>query len=204
MLEAARLYATDGFAASPTLAAAARSVERLAGGEDFKAATHPGALVRRPGVARALKAVVDNGREGFYGGEFGEGLLHLGGGEYTEADLAVQSADWVTPLSVDAFGARIWTTPPNSQGYLTLAGAWIVDGLGLPEDADDPLWAHLTIEAARQAAYDRVDVLHELADGAWLVSPERLAPRRSAISTDHAASLPDGYRNGGTIALWPR
>lgn len=201
VLEAARLYATDGFAASPTLAAAARSVERLAGGEDFKAATHPGALVRRPGVARALKAVVDNGREGFYGGEFGEGLLHLGGGEYTEADLAVQSADWVTPLSVDAFGARIWTTPPNSQGYLTLAGAWIVDGLGLPEDADDPLWAHLTIEAARQAAYDRVDVLHELADGAWLVSPERLAPRRSAISTDHAASLPDGYRNGGTIAL---
>jgi gamma-glutamyltranspeptidase / glutathione hydrolase len=63
------------------------------------------------------------------------------------------------------------------------------------------LWAHLTIEAARFAAYDRLDVLHEGADGAMLVDPARLAPRRDAISVDRSAVLGDSYRGGGTIYL---
>ena len=62
-------------------------------------------------------------------------------------------------------------------------------------------WAHLTIEAACQAAYDRTEVLHEHADGAWLVSPGRLAPRRAAISPDQAAQLPGSYGMGDTIFL---
>lgn len=201
VLATARHYAADGFPASPTLAVAARSVDMLPGGEAFRDATHPGAAVRRPGVARALSAVIEQGREGFYGGEFGEGLLRLGRGEYTEADLAARSADWVTPLSVDALGARIWTVPPSSQGYLTLGAAWIADGLPIPQSTEDPLWAHLTVEAARQASYDRTAVLHEHADGASLVSRERLAPRRAAISTERASLLPDRIAGGGTIYL---
>ena len=39
-------------------------------------------LVRRPGVARSLRAVGSEGRDGFYRGEFGQGLLALGAGEY--------------------------------------------------------------------------------------------------------------------------
>jgi gamma-glutamyltranspeptidase/glutathione hydrolase len=201
VLEAATAYAADGFPASLSLTAAARAVKALPGGEDFVSARNPGAIVRRPGVARALRAVAASGRDGFYGGEFGDGLLRLGAGEYVEFDLAASSADWVVPLSVEAFGSRIWTTPPNSQGYLSLAGAWIADGLGLPGDTDDPLWAHLTIEAACQAAYDRTEVLHEHADGPWLVSPERLAGRRSAISHEVASVLPGSYEMGDTIYL---
>ncbi|MGO9196132.1 MAG: gamma-glutamyltransferase family protein [Acidimicrobiales bacterium] len=201
VLEPARRYAADGFPASPMLAGAARIVADLPGGAAFKAATHPGAVVHRPGVARALAAVAHGGREAFYGGEFGEGLLRLGGGEYSEADLGASSADWVTPLSVDALGARLWTTPPNSQGYLTLAAAWIAGGLPLPDDPDDPLWAHLTIESARQAAFDRNDVLHEHADGPALISEERLSPRRAAILEERAAVLGDKNRAGGTISL---
>ncbi len=200
VLEPARRYAAEGFPASPTLAAAAGRVAGLPGGEAFRAATAPGATVRRPGVARALQAIVESGRDGFYLGEFGEGLLALGGGEYAEPDLATASADFVEPVAVDAFGARIWSVPPNSQGYLTLAGAAIADGLGLP-DPDDPLWAHLTIEAARQAAYDRYDVLHEHADGTALLAEARLAERRSRISPTRAAVLGDSYAEGGTIYL---
>ena len=62
---------------------------------------------------------------------------------------------------------------PIFEGYLTLAGSWIAAGLPLPDNADDPLWAHLTVEAARFAAYDRLEVLHESADGQALVSPAR-------------------------------
>ena len=201
VLQPARDYAANGFAASPFLAWTASSVASLPGGADFATAIAPGSIVRRPGVARALDAVVSDGRDGFYRGEFGAGLLRLGAGEYAESDLARTNADWVAPLGVDVWGHRVWTVPPNSQGYLTLAGAWIASGLPLPDDADDPLWAHLTVEAARFAAYDRLEVLHENADGAALVAPDRLGPRRDAVDVGAAAALGDSYRDGGTIAL---
>jgi gamma-glutamyltranspeptidase / glutathione hydrolase len=201
VLEPARSYAAEGFPASPILAAVAPRVAVLVGGADFAAATHPGAIVRRPGVARSLEAIVTDGRAGFYGGEFGKGLIDLGKGEYDAADLDHVNADWVTPISVDVWDRKVWTVPPNSQGYLTLAGAWIAAGLPLPWDADDPAWAHLTVEAARFAAYDRLDVLHEHADGSALVAADRLQPRRDAIDVDHAATLGDSYRAGGTIFL---
>jgi gamma-glutamyltranspeptidase/glutathione hydrolase len=197
-------YAEDGFPAAPTLA---RSIAVHLPGvphtDDYtsRGPVRPGDPIRRPGVARALRDIVERGRDGWYGGEFGEGLLAIGGGEYTTDDLAAPLADWVEPLGVRALDHDLWTIPPNSQGYVTLAGAWIADGLPLPDDTDDPLWAHLLVEAARQAGHDRPAVLHEAADGDALVSPARLAPRRDAISADAAAVLGGSYRGGGTIAL---
>ena len=102
---------------------------------------------------------------GFYEGEFGEGLLKLGNGEYAAADLASPGARWVDPISVEAFGHILWGIPPSSQGYLLLSSTWIADGLPLPDDPDDPLWAHLLIEASKQAGHDRPAVLHDAADG---------------------------------------
>jgi len=207
VLEPAAGFARDGFPASPLLARAAPSVADLPGAEDFRAATHPGAVVRRPGVARTLEAVGRDGRDAFYGGEFGDGLRALGRrsdgpDEYDASDLATVMADWVEPLAVDAWGSRVWTVPPNSQGYLSLAAAWIADRLPLPADPSDPLWAHLLVEAARVASYDRVDVLHEHADGAALLAADRLAPRHALIDADRAASLPpETYGGGGTIYL---
>jgi gamma-glutamyltranspeptidase/glutathione hydrolase len=194
-------YAAQGFPASPLLAVSAPVVSGVPGAGDLRAATTAGAIVRRPGMARALEAVVSEGRDGFYGGAFGRGLLQLGRGEYRPQDLETLNANWVDPLFVDVWGQRVWSVPPNSQGYLTLAGAWIAAGLALPADTDDPVWAHLTIESARQAAYDREEVLHEGANGAALISPERLAPRRAAIETDRAAALDEVARPGGTIFL---
>jgi gamma-glutamyltranspeptidase / glutathione hydrolase len=203
VLGPARAYAADGFPASPTLAASSPAVAGVAGAEDITSlpVLRTGATVHRPGMARALEAVAARGRDGFYGGEFGQALLSVGSGEYTEADLETPLADWVDPLVVEAWGRRLWTVPPNSQGYLTLAASWMAAGLGLPEDPADPLWAHLLIEAARQASADRVAVLHEKADGASLVSASRLAPRRAAIDPDRAAVLAGAYRTGDTIAL---
>jgi gamma-glutamyltranspeptidase/glutathione hydrolase len=201
VLAAATDYADNGFPTSPILSWVAPQVAALPGGADFASATRPGAVVRRPGVARALRAVVDAGRDGFYLGEFGRGLLALGNGEYAEDDLRSVDADWVEPIGLDAWDRRIWTVPPNSQGYLTAAAAWIAAGLDLPADPDDPLWAHLTVEAARAAGWDRIDVLHENTDGAALLDIDRLRPRRDAIRPDRAAELGDTYRDGGTIYL---
>ena len=188
VLAPAQALAADGFAASPLLVAsvAANLAPRPAPGsaELLGQATASGARVRRPGVARTLGAIADGGRGAFYEGEFGQGLRRLGAGLYDADDLARTQARWVTPLGVDAFGHRLWTVPPPSQGYLTLASAWIADGLDLPDDPDDARWAHLLAEAAAAAGHDRDAVLHDGADGAALLDPGRLGARRAAISPD--------------------
>ena len=197
-------YARDGFPASPGLAAAVRDLGDRAAAAHLSPGGAPpeaGTVVRRPGVARALEAVVRDGRDGFYGGEFGAGIVAMGGGEYVDTDLATSLADWVDPLGITAFEQQVWTVPPNSQGYLTLAAAWIAERLDLPVDPDDVQWAHLTIEAARAAAYDRLDVLHEDADGAALLDPARLEPRLRAIDPARAQPLGGSFRGGGTIHL---
>ena len=43
--------------------------------ELLEQAVAPGARVRRPGVALTLQAIAGGGREAFYGGAFGEGLM---------------------------------------------------------------------------------------------------------------------------------
>ena len=95
-------------------------------------AVRPGALVRRPGVALTLQAIARGGRDAFYGGAFGEGLVHRGDGLFTAADLEQGQADWVDVLSVDVFGVELCSLPPNSQGYLTLGTTRLAADAGLP------------------------------------------------------------------------
>ena len=83
VLAPARDYAANGFPASPLLALATRRLAlQVAGADDYLPAggLHSGDRVRRPLVADALDAIARDGRDGFYGGAFGAGLLELGGG----------------------------------------------------------------------------------------------------------------------------
>lgn len=203
VLEPAIHYAGAGFPASPTLAQAVPLVAALPDASDFAGAGPlvAGSLVRRPGLARALGAIADGGRGAFYEGEFGAGLIRLGAGEFTPDDLARPLADWVAPVAVEAWGHRLWTAPPNSQGYLTLAAAWLASRLDLPDDPDDPAWAHLLIEASRQASFDRLDVLHEDARGGALVDEVRLAPRLARIDVETVSDVGGAFGAGDTIAL---
>jgi gamma-glutamyltranspeptidase/glutathione hydrolase len=195
--------ARNGFPISPTLAAASHVLP-----PDLRAAAFggPGVLVRgrrvtTPGVGAALADVAAGGRTAFYEGTPGRALRALGPGLFSEEDLRTVQADWVEPLSLDALGRRLWTIPPNSQGYLALASAWIADQIGVPEDPDDEDWAFVLVEAARQAAHDRIAVLHDRADGASLISPERLAPRADAMRAQASRGLADVYNDGDTTYL---
>jgi gamma-glutamyltranspeptidase/glutathione hydrolase len=203
LLAPALRLARDGFPVSPTLADASRFLPASARATAFGAgaALLPGRRLRVPGVAAALAGVAAGGRAAFYEGAVGAELCALGRGLFTEGDLRTLQADWVSPLALTAFGRELWTVPPNSQGYLVLAGAWIAEAVGVPDDPDDELWAFVLVEAARQAAHDRVAVLHEHADGPGLVSPSRLGPRAEAVRSRASAGLADFYREGGTTYL---
>lgn len=182
VLKPARVLAEEGFPASPLLAFMVPVVAEVEGADDYtRQPVRTGSVIRRPGVARTLDAVGEDGRTAFYDGEFGAGLRRIGGGLFSTDDLARSQADWVEPLGVDLWGHRAWTVPPNSQGYLSLAAARIAELVGLGRDLDHRpgtgAWAHLLVEAARLAGHDRIAVLHEGADGDELVSDARLAPR---------------------------
>ncbi|MDH3295496.1 MAG: gamma-glutamyltransferase family protein, partial [Acidimicrobiia bacterium] len=154
--------AEAGFAPTDHLDMAIPRILDVNGADDFIRYHSHGGILTRPGLGRSLRAIAAGGRDRWYQGEFGEGLLALGQGLYSEADLARSCANWVEPLRVDRWGHALWTVPPNSQGYLTLLGAEIAAELLQPDHApDDPRWAHVLIEAAKQAAVDRAAVLHE-------------------------------------------
>ena len=202
LLAPAIAFAEDGFPASPLLVG---SLSRLdpQGRENLSElssqASRPGARVRRPEVADALRAVATGGREAFYEGKFGEGLRELGGNWFTREDLAHSHAEWVTPLSAHAWGVDLWTIPPNSQGYLTLGAAALASNLALPMDADDEHCAHLLIEAAKVAGFDRPSVLHAAADGQSLLSA--IATRTHLLDTERATDWPMVSRHGDTTYL---
>lgn len=199
VLEPAIALAEEGFAASLILAFASHLVAHLPGAAELcpRGPLQPGQLVRLPGVGRTLRNLASAGRDGFYGGEFGRALLELGAGEYVPEDLARPLAQWTEPLVLQAFGHDLWTVPAPSQGYLTLAGAWIAERAGLPSDGTDPLWPHLIAEAGYAASFDRPSVLFDGADGAALLSVEGLERRAASIDPERSASAAPSDDVGG-------
>ena len=190
--------AEEGFPASIMLALASHLVHALPGAGELcpDGPLAIGQTVRLPGIARTLRAIAHHGRDGFYGGEFGRGLLHLGGGHFAPADFATSAAAWSTPLRANAWGHDLWTVPAPSQGYLTLAGAVVAQAAGLGSDPDDPQWAHLLVETWRAVGHDRPAMLFDGADGDALLHPERLATAAARVQATEVAP-PDVGRGHG-------
>ena len=201
--------AEEGFPASLLLALASHLVHALPGAGELcpEGPLAVGQTVRLPGIARTLRAIARHGRDGFYQGEFGRGLQELGGGHFAPADFSTSAAAWSTPLRATAWGHDLWTVPPPSQGYLTLAGAVVAQEAGLGADPDDPQWAHLLVETWRAVGHDRPAVLFDGADGDALLHPERLAAAAARVNSGTMAP-PDvapggngnGYGGGGATA----
>jgi gamma-glutamyltranspeptidase/glutathione hydrolase len=181
--------AEEGFVASLMLTLASHLVHDVAGAQEL--CPH-GPLrleeqVRLPSLARTLRAIVREGREGFYQGEFGHVLTEAGGGIFTAEDFAPSLAQWDQPVRLRVWAHDLWTVPPPSQGYLTLASSWIAEQLGIGTDPSDPLWAHLVVEASRAAGHDRPAVLYDGADGPGLLDGHRLARAAARIDPERAA-----------------
>jgi gamma-glutamyltranspeptidase / glutathione hydrolase len=181
--------AERGFPASIMLALASHLVHALPGAGELCAdgPLQIGQTVRLPGIGRTLRAIGRDGRAAFYEGEFGRGLLELGGGHFDPDDFAPGPSPWCSPLRLSVWGHDLWTVPPPSQGYLTLAGAWVAEAAGLDTDPADPQWAHLLVECWRAVGHDRPEVLFDGADGEALLHRNRLDAAAERVDAGRAA-----------------
>jgi gamma-glutamyltranspeptidase/glutathione hydrolase len=169
----------------------------------------PGDVITRPDLARTLEEIAAGGREAFYMGAVGEGITAATRGAIRSGDLGVRQAEWVEPLGLDVFGLRGWTIPPNSQGYLTLAAAWIAARVAGSHDPGDPGYHHALVEAYRAVAWERDDLVADPATAplpaSRLVDPDRLGTLASHIRPDSAAVWPaERAVPGGTTYLCTR
>ncbi|MGA9596844.1 MAG: gamma-glutamyltransferase [Acidimicrobiia bacterium] len=216
VLETPVALAESGFPASPQLA---RALEMLAGDLRpqpasaglYSDGTPPaaGALVTRPTLAATLRAIAAAGREAFYAGDVGDGIVSATAGVIDRDDLARRQADWIDPIPVDVLGWTGWTIPPNSQGYLTLAAAWLFENLDPPHDPTHPRFTHAAIEAYRAMAWERdrlvCDDRFSPIDPDDLLDTGRLEERLSRIDLDTRTDWPTPPpAPGGTAFLCVR
>jgi gamma-glutamyltranspeptidase/glutathione hydrolase len=134
-----------------------------------------GDVVRYPDLARTLRQLAADGRDGFYRGRVAEQLVdgvRASGGIWTLEDLARYEVIERQPIRGSYRGMTIVSAPPPSAGGVALANVFQILGgydLGRLAPADRK---HLTIEAMRRAYRDRAIYL---GDPAFVTMPlERL------------------------------
>lgn len=82
-----------------------------------------GATLRQPELARALGRLAEAGGQDLYVGELGAEIVRASrdaGGLLDAADLAGYAPRWQAPLRISHRGLEVCTTPPNSQGIVSL------------------------------------------------------------------------------------
>ena len=170
-----------------------------------------GQIFRNPGLAKAFRLIAEQGRDAFYKGEIAKAILSTSrrqGGTMTAEDLASFSSEWVSPVSIEYRGWKVYELPPNGQGMAALEMLNIMETApatkGSPLDAPE---IHKRIEAMKLAYSDlyRYDGDPHFTDVpvAGLLSKE-YARKRAALINSHKANcdVPPGKPvNGDTTYL---
>ena len=117
-----------------------------------------GDIFRDPDLAKSLRRIAAQGRDGFYKGETAEALVrfsHSLGGVMSAADLAEFQPEWVDPISTTYRGWRVFELPPNGQGIAALSMLNIMENFPLAEYGHNSTRAlHAMIEAKKLAYAD--------------------------------------------------
>ncbi len=213
LLAPAIAAAESGFPCAPEMAASlARTADRLID-QPSAPALYPGGsppqagdAIRRPALASVLRGIAADGRSAFYDGDVAGEIIAATDGRLTADDLLANTPDWVEALGRPLFGLDAWTVPPNSQGYLTLAAAAILEELAWSSDPDDPRFHHAVIEAYRAVAWERDDLVADPRFAplppSQLVNSDRLAERTARLDADQVTSWPHPAPDHGGTAYF--
>lgn len=219
LFEPAIGYASKGFPVSPVIAALWKRAEhQLAAYPGFAETFLPegrapaaGDYFHSPGHARTLQRIAETKGRAFYEGEIAEEIAAFAkahGAALTVADLAAHKADWCGTLSKSFDDGALHEIPPNGQGIAALMALGILSHTRIRDmQADDPMAAHLQIEAMKLAlrdaeAYvaDPDHMRHVTADD--LLDDGYLAARAREIDPTRATNFGAGApKHGGTVYL---
>ncbi len=174
------------------------SVKGLAADPDSKAAFLDGdqafplySIISNPPLARALRLIQSQGKDGFYKGEIANAIVAKvkgGNGVMSLADLAEFQTEWVEPISTNYHGYDVYELPPPGQGVAALEMLNLLEvcvpklGFNLTSlGPSDPMYWHLMVEA-KKVAYS--DLLARNADPKFAN-----VPVAQLISKEYAATL---------------
>ncbi|MBI4474568.1 MAG: gamma-glutamyltransferase [Acidobacteria bacterium] len=171
-------------------------------------APRAGEIFKNLDLAKSLRYVADEGRDGFYKGPTAQAILQLAkeqGGTMTAADLAEYKPEWVTPISTTYRGWTVYEIPPSSTGIAALMMLNIMEQYPLKEYGFHSTKAlHVMIEA-KKLAY--ADLIRYIGDPAFsklptdmLLSKAHGAQRSKLIDPSKAActiepAKLEGYTN---------
>ena len=197
--------------------------ERLGADQDSREAFLPGGrvpdlygIVRNPGLAKALRILQREGRDGFYQGEIATAIVQkvqANAGVMTLADLAEFKSEWVEPISTNYHGYDVFQLPPPGQGFAALEMLNILEvcvpklGMDLAKLGPmDPMYWHLMVEA-KKLAYSDLQAYNADPKFSNVPLDQLLSKTYAATLCDRidpeAASTPSvtGGLDGGTIYL---
>ncbi|MCP4432377.1 MAG: gamma-glutamyltransferase [Gammaproteobacteria bacterium] len=124
-------YASKGYVVSPIIADNWKQHEALLAQTEESARAYlvngqtpaVGTIHRQPDLADTMTIIAEKGRDSFYQGEIAEQIIRFSdsyNGLLSLDDLARHETQWVTPISSDYRGYRVYEIPPNGQGITTL------------------------------------------------------------------------------------
>lgn len=124
----------------------------------------PGETWKQPDLAKTLKRVQTDGRDGFYKGKTAKlfaKFMKKHGGIITEEDLAKYEAEEQTPIKGSYRGYDIYAmSPPSSGGVAMVEMLNILEGFNLKEMGhNSAMYLHVVTEAMRRAYADRAEFL---------------------------------------------
>jgi gamma-glutamyltranspeptidase/glutathione hydrolase len=166
-------YAGEGFPVAELVANGWRASTRMLSATPSSARTflingqppRPGEIFRNPDLAWSLQQIAARGRDGYYKGEIARRIVaatNALGGNWTEADLAEFSAEWVEPISTTYRGWTVYEIPPQGQGIAALVMLNLMEHFPIGEYGHNSARAlHAMIEA-KKLAY--ADMLRYVAD----------------------------------------
>ncbi len=157
-------------------------------------------FIRRPQLGKTLELLKEHGLEYFYNGEIAKEISNSVNGFITKEDLSNYKATWREPLHQKIFGYDGWTSPPSTQGYLTLS---TLKGFEVIDNKDDYL--HTLIESYRIFASDRDNITFDYQgnDNSFIGTHDDYIRDKISLFDKHAAgkyNFPSPH-GGGTAYM---
>jgi len=117
-----------------------------------------GQIFRNPDLARSLRRIAEQGRDGYYKGPTAQAIVDIvreQGGAMALEDLAEFQPEWVQPIQTTYRGWTVSEIPPNSQGIAALEMLNILERFPLGEwGFHSTRSLHAMIEAKKLAYAD--------------------------------------------------